>query len=83
MANGDPYGAAIDNGVRRAGAAGIYEEEKPKLKSYECMHTLTGLACWHSPVMLWLQISHIESPAQMAGFKKLYNAQKYGQKKCQ
>lgn len=33
MANGAPYGAAIDNGVRRAGADGnIWREEKPKVE---------------------------------------------------
>lgn len=31
MANGAPYGAAIDNGVRRAGAD-IWGEEKPKVE---------------------------------------------------
>lgn len=60
---------------------GIYEEEKPKMKSYECMHTLTGLTGQHRSIIFSLdQISHIVSPAQVAGFKTLSNAQKYGQK---
>lgn len=47
MANGAPYGAAIDNGVRRAGADGnIWKEKKKsqKLKSHNYTLTLTSLA---------------------------------------